>query len=636
MRRRRKARTIILLALPLLLFWYCRQDTGAGKYKNLAPGADYVGIETCRSCHDNVYQTFIQTGMGRSFDHATPQKSDATYGPHALVYDERNDLYYFPFFKDSVLYFREFRLENGDTVHNRVERIAYVVGSGQHTNSHIINVNGYVYQAPITFYTQEGKWDLAPGFRAGDNLRFSRLLTAECITCHNHFPTLVEGSLNKYADMPSGIECERCHGPGEIHTRARQAGKNVDTSRYIDYTIVNPRDLPRDLQMDLCQRCHLQGVAVLNEGKSFFDFKPGMRLNEVMNVFLPRFTTSHERFIMASQADRLRLSPCYKESEMTCITCHNPHHSVTLSGPDHYNNICLNCHQQPREQVCTAPAAERQAAQDNCVYCHMPPSGTTDIPHVRITDHNIRRDIIRGKKQEQLTEAPRFLGLEILTKEQGSPLEMAKGYLALYEKYLPTPYLLDSVKVLLERSTEPPAKEFSTLVHYHFVNGDAEKLAALAVNPPQGFRMDPWTAYRLGEGVYRTGDYLQALQLYKQAVDGMPYYLEFQEKLGIAQIALKQWKNAEKTFRKVLNENPKQSLSLCNLGFALVMQNRFDDGEALYDQALALDPDYEQALLNKAAVRLYKKDKAAAKKLLQRVLKINPANPQAQTLLKTL
>lgn len=636
MRTASALRWAILLALPVLLFWYCRQDASAAKYKNLAPDAGYVGIETCRSCHDNVYQTFIQTGMGRSFDHATPEKSDATYGPHALVYDERNDLYYFPFFKDSALYFREFRLENGDTVHNRLERIAYVVGSGQHTNSHIINVNGYVYQAPITFYTQEGKWDLAPGFRAGDNLRFSRLLTAECITCHNHFPTLVEGSLNKYADMPSGIECERCHGPGEIHTRARLAGKNVDTSRYIDYTIVNPRDLPRDLQMDLCQRCHLQGVAVLNEGKSFFDFKPGMRLNEVMNVFLPRFTTSHERFIMASQADRLRLSPCYKESEMTCITCHNPHHSVTLTGPGHYNNICLNCHQQPREQVCAAPAAERQAVQDNCVYCHMPPSGTTDIPHVRITDHNIRRDIIRGKKQEQLNEAPRFLGLEILTKEQGSPLEMAKGYLALYEKYLPTPYLLDSVKVLLERSTEPPAVEFSTLVHYHFVHGDAEKLAALAVNPPQGFSMDPWTAYRLGEGVYRTGDYLHALQLYKEAADGMPYYLEFQEKLGIAQIALKQWKNAEKTFRKVLSENPKQSLSLCNLGFALVMQNRFDDGEALYDQAIALDPDYEQALLNKAAVRLYKKDKAAAKKLLQRVLKINPANPQAQTLLKTL
>lgn len=632
----RLLRWIFLLAIPILLLWYCRQDYDVVRYKNLAPGVDYVGIQNCRSCHDNVYQTFIHTGMGRSFDHATPQKSDATYGPHALVYDENADLYYFPFFRDSVLHIREFRIENGDTTHNRVEQVAYIVGSGQHTNSHILDINGYVYQAPITFYTQEEKWDLAPGFRAGENLRFSRLLTSECITCHNHFPQPVEGSLNKFAYMPQGIECERCHGPGEIHARARLAGKNVDTSRYVDYTIVNPRDLPRDLQMDICQRCHLQGVAVLNEGKTFYDFKPGMRLNEVMNVFLPRFTASHERFIMASQADRLRLSPCYKESEMTCITCHNPHHGVTATSAEQYNAICLNCHQQPREQVCTAPMADREAQQDNCIFCHMPPSGSTDIPHVNITDHNIRRDVIRGKDMGRAEDPATFLGLEILTKEEGTPLEMAKGYLALYEKYLQAPYLLDSVKVLLDRSADQESKKYSTIVHYHFVRGDLDALHRLAINQPAGYSLDPWTAYRLGEGVYQKGDYLQALQLFKQATEAMPYNLEFQEKLGVAQVALKQWKNAEKTFRWILQENPRQARSLNNLGFALVMQNRFADGEAFYDQALSLDPDYEQALLNKAAVRLYQKDKMAANKLLQHVLKINPGNTQAQNLLKTL
>jgi tetratricopeptide (TPR) repeat protein len=627
-------RRLILIALPILLLWYCRQDGDPGRYLNLADDVDYVGIQTCRSCHDNVYQTFVHTGMGRSFDRATPAKSDATFGPHALVYDERANLHYFPFFKDSTLYIREFRLENGDTVHNRLEQVAYIVGSGQHTNSHILDVNGYIYQAPITYYTQEGKWDLAPGFRAGDNLRFSRLLNSECITCHNHFPEPVEGSLNKFTYMPSGIECERCHGPGEIHARARLAGKNVDTSRYIDYTIVNPRDLSRDLQMDLCQRCHLQGVAVLNEGKTFYDFKPGMRLNEVMNVFLPRFTNSHERFIMASQADRLRLSPCYEGSDMTCITCHNPHHTVAETSSEEYNAICLNCHQQPRQEVCTAPATEREAQQDNCVYCHMPPSGSTDIPHVNITDHNIRRDVIRGKSTGVQADGATFLGLEILTKDEGTPLEMAKGYLALYEKYLEAPYLLDSVKVFLERSAEPVSKTFSTLVHYHFVLGDYAGLARLASRQPEGFSIDPWTAYRLGEGLYQQGDYLQALQLFRKATEAMPYNLEFQEKLGVVQVALKQWKNAEKTFRWILHENPKQHRALNNLGFVLVVQNRFADGEALYDQALALEPDYEQALLNKAAVRLHQGDKRNAQKLLQRVLNINPQNQQARELLK--
>jgi hypothetical protein len=52
-------------------------------------------------------------------------------------------------------------LAGKDTVHQRFEKVSYIVGSGQHTNSHIININGYLHQAPITFYTQKGKWDLS-------------------------------------------------------------------------------------------------------------------------------------------------------------------------------------------------------------------------------------------------------------------------------------------------------------------------------------------------------------------------------------------------------------------------------------------------------------------------------------------
>ena len=67
---------------------------------------------------------------------------------------------------------------------------------------------------------------------------------------------------------------------------ARQASTPVDTSKTPDYTIVNPRRLSTELQNNVCQRCHLQGIAVLNDGKSFFDFHPGMKLSEVMNVFI--------------------------------------------------------------------------------------------------------------------------------------------------------------------------------------------------------------------------------------------------------------------------------------------------------------------------------------------------------------
>lgn len=625
--------TLLFLAAFLLLF--CSRDlptATAGEYLNLAEGVRYAGMNTCKSCHANVHATFIHTGMGRSFGRATPEKTGATFGDHALVYDTASNLYYKPFFRDSVMYVLEFRLEGADTVHRRLERIDYIVGSGQHTNSHIVDFNGYIYQAPVTYYTQEGRWDMAPGFR-GDNIRFGRFLTTECITCHNHLPGFVEGSLNKYSTMPTGIECERCHGPGEVHVREKLAGHIVDTSKFIDYTIVNPGDLPRDLQMDLCQRCHLQGIAVLNEGRDFFDFKPGMRLQEVFNVFLPRYTNSHERFIMASQADRLRLSPCYLESEMTCITCHNPHQSVEVTGRDHYNQACINCHGGRRGQACSAPMAARQAEGDDCSGCHMPRSGSIDIPHVNITDHYISRSNIKGRERPETPGGePAFLGLQILTKEQASPLEMAKGYIAMYDKYVQSAVMLDSAEFYLGLSTLPLEEKLPTLLHYYFAREDYQAIAGLAASRPPQALADGWTAYRCGEAFYKLGDFPSALAFYRRAAELMPYNLDFREKLGAACIQLQQLPQAIETLEWVLKENPKRPVALSNLGYALVLQGQVLKAESLYDQAIALDPDYEQALLNKAAARLLQQDAETARKLIERVLKLNPENRQAQAI----
>ncbi len=586
-------------------------------------------MNTCRSCHQDIHETFIHTGMGRSFDHATLEKTQASFGDHALIYDETSNFYYFPFFKDSTMFVTEFRLENGDTIHKRTERIEYIVGSGQHTNSHILNFNGYVFQAPITYYTQEEKWDMAPGFRDGGNLRFSRYLTTECITCHNHLPNFVEGSFNKYEEMPHGIECERCHGPGEIHVREMLAGNTVDTSLNIDYSIVNPGKLSRDLQMDLCQRCHLQGVAVLEEGKTFFDFKPGMRLNEVMNVFLPRYSNSHENFIMASQADRLRMSECFKQSEMTCITCHNPHESVETTGEKHFNDACLSCHKS--STACAASEADRLAEENNCSKCHMSKSGSIDIPHVNITDHYISKGNTLQKEKTEVTEGnPIFLGLDIMTKNRGTPLEMAKGYIAIFDKYVESLVMLDSAKYYLNLSELSFEEKFKTSVHLNFAAKTYQNIIQEAKQFPEENIKDAWTAYRIGQAFQYHSDSENALKYYLKAVSFMPLNLEFQEKLASAYFDSKLMTKARMTYEYVLKENEKRPVSLCNLGYIYALQGEYAKAESFYDKAIALNPDYEQALINKAAMLLLKTDNRAAKRMLNRVLKINPQNVQAQ------
>ncbi len=85
-------------------------------------------------------------------------------------------------------------------------------------------------------------------------------------------------------------------------------------SQAIDYSIVNPAKFPIDKQMDVCQRCHIQGNAVLNEGKSFFDFKPGHEIIGCDECFYACLQRAEQEHIMASHVERLKVSKCYTES----------------------------------------------------------------------------------------------------------------------------------------------------------------------------------------------------------------------------------------------------------------------------------------------------------------------------------
>jgi Tfp pilus assembly protein PilF len=593
-------------------------------------------MQMCRSCHANVYDSYIHTGMGQSFGKADLVKTAADFGPDALVYDEELDYYYQPFFRDSVFYILEFRLEGKDTVHQRLERVDYIIGSGHHTNSHLINRNGYVYQAPITYYTQEKRWDLAPGFEGGNNKRFSRAILSECLTCHNHPPTPAFGSNNKYHNIPLGIECERCHGAGGLHVKEKLMGNRVDTSKFIDYSIVNPKHLPIDRQMDLCQRCHLQGVAVLQEGKDFYDFKPGMALEEVMNVFLPRFTNSDKRFIMASQADRLRQSNCFISSQqLSCISCHNPHHDVHSTTKNNYNNTCKSCHHAQSTQSklldCSASKATRFQTQDDCVLCHMPPSGSIDIPHVNITDHYISKNNIKQLggdtiSAEKVEEIAGFLGLQSLVIKNPSPLEMARGYLALWDKFMGVPAVLDSAQYYLQRSKASAAQKFPTLAHYYFNKKEYQLLRSIA--PPAAEIQDAWSAYRVGEAAYQTKNLQQALNYYQQATSLQPYNLEFQEKYGSIQAQLGQLHAAEKTFNFILKEQPQRKIALTNLGLVLAQKGKITAALKHYNQALQLDPDYKNALLNKIGLLVQLNRAKEAEPALQQLLKKHPETKQ--------
>jgi hypothetical protein len=439
----------------------------------------------------------------------------------------------------------------------------------------------------------------------------------------------VPGSENKYISIPQGIDCERCHGPGSLHVQEKLSGKIVDTSISADYSIVNPKRLSIPLQMSICQRCHTQGNAVLKPGKTFFDFRPGMVLSDVMSVFLPRYEGDQSHFTMASHPDRMMQSACFKESagKMSCISCHNPHKSIEVTPAAHFNAKCQSCH--PGQEECTADKAARKAKNDNCVSCHMPKSGTSDIPHVTITDHWIR-------KPEKTTDKQRtFIGIASINEKRPDALTKARAWLQYYERFDTKATYLDSAEFYLkkERKTKTPLY-FETEIHLRFLKTDYNKLVQLGRVIPAG--ISGWSYYRIGEAQAQSGLRAEALSSFKKAAALMPYQLDFQMKYATMLHELNQQPEATERYEFILNENPTYVPAMVNLGFLKLEAGADKEAEYLYLKALKMDPDNQSAWMNLVGLALYRNNTAEAEKLLETILRRYPNQTQARQLLQKL
>ncbi|MCS7154317.1 MAG: tetratricopeptide repeat protein [Bacteroidota bacterium] len=600
---------------------------------NTAPGVRYVGSAVCQRCHPEQYAEFIRSEMGRSVRPALASQSQADWSGRHVVYDPGRELYYRPLRRGDSLFVLEFRLRGRDTTYRRLERIDYIVGSGHHTNSHMRVENGYWYQIPITWYVQAGRWDLAPGFRGG-NRRFDRPLTLECTSCHMARPAFVEASENRYAHPPRPIECESCHGPGELHVRAKEAGESPDPEKW---TIVHPRKLPPDRQLDLCRRCHLQGTAVLRSGRTFLDFRPGMRLEDVMHVYLSRYQDSTHRFLMASHPDRLAMSPCFRASwsrsdlePITCLTCHDPHRSIRSFGPAYWDRPCQRCHESAHAPGCAAPKFVRAKAENRCVSCHMPRAQTKDIPHVWITDHFIRvpeRTAPSGGGQRYVRLAP-------LVPPYPDPLGRAAGYLADFEQYEGLALQLDSARMYLERSGRPAQdpEVFPLWVRYGFWARDYALVGRLAAQTNPNAISDAWTAYRIGESWLALDRPEQALPFLQRAAVLKDEHPDFLDKYANTLLSTGRVQEALPLYDRILSLAPSRAAFWNNRGFARALIGDLHGAEADWRRALTLDPDLVPALGNLASLLFNTGRHKEARPLVERLLRHRPEDPAVKAL----
>ncbi|MDA8896271.1 multiheme c-type cytochrome [Bacteroidia bacterium] len=567
-------------------------------FLNHAEDVNYVGKEACKVCHTEHASTFSQTGMGQSFGHLTPTKS-AAYGINSkAIYDVKTGMYYAAKWEAEQLFIHEFKLSNSDTTYHRKEEIKYVVGSGQHTNSHFWEENGYLYQAPLTFYTQKGIWDLPPGFETY-NSRWDRRIELECMSCHNAMPKLTEHTRNHYIDLPKGIDCERCHGPGELHVKEKTAGHIVDTSIEADRTIVNPKRLPWKLQIDVCQRCHLQGNNVLKPGKSFTDFKPGMRLSDVFEIYMPN--EQNGEFVMAGHAERFQMSECFKNSNanideynpqlnFTCINCHNPHVSVRKTNIKRFNATCNGCHKangKSKYLKCSIEPSKLKMAKNNCVSCHMPANNTKDIPHVTVHDHYIKRP---GKNIPDMNKTDL---LYCVNETEGK--QMAEALITWYEKFD------DDAKYFDKAGTLIASERAEVQIHYHYAHAQWSSIIVLGVDLDRD-NMDVWTAYRIAKAFDRVGQLPKSIVFYKKAYDLLNLDDQFVSEYANALIRNTEFKKAKSILQGFAVKNKKSTLIYYNRALLLANTNNLGPASKMIGEALLLNPNHQASLALKKEI----------------------------------
>ena len=471
----------------------------------------------------------------------------------------------------------------------------HVVGSGKHARTYLHRAaNGEFTELPLTWYSQEKRWELSPGFDQAAPPDFTRRIDDRCLFCHSGF-----------GGEPQAIDCQRCHGPGEAHVKRAEP-------------IVNPAKLSSARQLDVCMQCHLETTSaelpsmIVRFDRAMNSYRPGEPLTEYAVHFDK--SIGSDRFEIAGQAYRLRQSACFLKSagRLTCTTCHDPHSGAVKAA------TCTTCH-APHENP-------------NCASCHMPKRRTEDAVHVTMTDHKIQRrphaePITRAagepipyfplsSRDQDIYRGAAFIlggwnrqgGIALLERHAADlPAEarsvlgeayFAEGQFAKASKTLTSPYNLaqsleregrtEEARRLLAGLSSPEAanalggllmkagQSAAAILHYQ------RSLQARALNPPaySGLTLalaaerripealeaarkavaldanDPQSRYNLAKLLQETGSTERALESFRQAIRLRPGFVEAHLALGQALGDAGRLAAAIAEFREVLTLDP--------------------------------------------------------------------------------
>lgn len=579
-RRTRTPAAIVCLLTAAIFNSGCKRQVEAQK-------STYAEPKKCQSCHAATHNSFQHVGMAQAFGEVAALNQVEDFGSRAELVHAASGRHYQVIRRGERIFQRRFELDtSGHEINSFEMEATHAIGSGNHARTYLNRSSiGEFTELPLTWYSQEKRWHLSPGFDQSSPPDFTRIVDDRCLFCHNGYPA-PDGKL------ASGIDCQRCHGPGARHAELAASGKA--SKQELTNAIVNPARLSTERQLDVCMQCHLETTSaglpssVRRFNRAVFSLVPGERLGDYAVQF---DNQQQDKFEIVNQAYRLRQSACFLKSggRLTCTTCHNPHKTTRgAAAGTSVSNRCRSCHG-------ALTGAHPVPVTAECVSCHMPERRTEDAVHVVMTDHRIQRRPPAGDLKRAREDASgQAIGRPIVYYPTDLPDRDRDIYLGV-ALVLNGTGRREGIELLERHQTDAPPGAIAVLGEAYFAEGLLSKSI-------EAFRhaleKDPLLAkarYNLAQALHANGNTADAEKEFLEAIRLQPEFPEAEYAFGNFLMLTGQRESAIAHFNTATRLRPTYAQAWSNLG---ALQN---DAEKL-QQALRIDPALADAHINLARI----------------------------------
>ncbi len=499
-----------------------------------------TGNDTCAACHAKIVNSYAKTVMARASGAAmeAPITGEFFHRPSGVrysVYVEGGHLWL------------SFERTAEPKVSGKRE-LLYYIGSNRKGRTYLFSVDGFLFESPINWYAQSGRWNMAPAYTEAREIPLTLPAVMDCLNCHTSGAQPPTGGMdNRFTATPfthGGITCERCHGPGAAHASGQGP-------------IVNPGKLPAQRRDSICMECHFEGtVAIERRGRHIYEFRPGDNLLDYVRYFV--LTGPQPRSARAlNQVEALALSACKQKSgdKMSCASCHDPHAEPSSEEKaSYYRNKCIACHTQ-------AFAAKHHPDKPACTACHMPALPSKEVAHTQATDHRI----LRYPAATQLQDANRTQ--ELISYPPAAAATQDIRDLAL------------AWETLAEQNVEGA-----------LVNAERYLRQAVAAEPN-----DPALLTAMGYIEQKHGHAEQAREFYERALNHDPLSNDAATNLGVLEARQGHVRRAAELWQGAFSRAPYRSAIGMNLALLFCAAGRAEPAKNYVLRVLEFNPDFAPA-----------------------------------------